>query len=316
MDHFLSMDAFVRVAEVGSFAEVARQLNVSKSVITTRVQQLEEFVGTPLFHRSTRTVRLSEVGETYYHECAELISRANEVFDQMRKFRGSPAGTLRIHGLPGLVLGHMAVFLQRFREQYPGITFDFVVNDAVVDPVREGFDCALQIFAPISEDLIQKEIFQVRRIFCAAPSYLQAHGPIKHPLELPRHPLGLYSRYPTKDRWVFSDGLEKFEMELKPTLRSNAVHLLKDYALAGGAVVCLPTLVAATEIVAGRLVPVLTDYEMAPYALSAVYPKTQRNSIKLRLFIDQLISDFSDCPPWDRELVTNGFLPPPTDAWK
>ena len=90
MDRFQSIDAFVRVAEATSFVEVSRQLGVSKSVVTSRVQQLEEFVGASLFHRSTRSVRLSEIGQVYYRECADLISRANELVDQMRESRGSP----------------------------------------------------------------------------------------------------------------------------------------------------------------------------------------------------------------------------------
>lgn len=314
MDHFLSMDAFVRVAEVGSFAEVARQLNVSKSVVTTRIQQLEEFVGVPLFHRSTRNVRLSEVGEVYYDECSNLVAKANEVVDHMRQFRGSPTGVLRVHGIPGFVLGHMADFLLKFKAKNPGITFDFVVNDLVIDPVKEGFDCALQIFAPISEELIQKKLFPVRRVFCASQAYLDANTPILHPLDLVQHPLGLYSRYPTKDKWSFDDGYELVETELKPMIRTNAVHFLKEIAMASGAVVCLPTIVAAKEILAGNLVPVLRGYQMPHYWLSAVYPKTQRNSIKLKLFLEQVSEEFAESPPWDMDLVAKGYLPAMPDV--
>lgn len=309
MDHFLSMDAFVRVAEVGSFAEVARQLNVSKSVITTRVQQLEEYVGVPLFHRSTRKVVISEIGQAYYEECAQLVSKANEVVDQMRRFRGSPTGVLRIHGIPGLILGHMAPFLNKFSQDHPGITYDFVVNDLVIDPVKEGFDCALQIFSPISDGLVQKKLFPVRRVFCASPGYLEMHEPILHPLNLETHHLGLYSRYPTKDKWVFADAFERVEMELKPFVRTNAVHFLKELAIEGAAVVCLPTIVAAKEILAGNLVPILRSYEMPPYWLSAVYPKTQRNSIKLKLFLERFSAEFATGAPWDLELVARDLLP-------
>ena len=308
MDHYLSIDAFVRVAEVGSFVEVARQLNVSKSVITTRIQQLEECVGAPLFHRSTRSVRLSEVGATYYHECAQLVVRSNQIVDQMRQFRSSPTGSLRVHGIPGFVLGHLTDFLLRFHRQHPAIHFDFVVNDLVIDPIKEGFDCALQIFAPISEELIQKKLFPVRRLFCASPAYLDTHPPILHPTDLELHHLGVYSRYPTKDKWIFDNGSEQVKMDIKPIFRSNSVHFLKEIALSAGAVVCIPTIVAAQEFLAGRLLPVLPDYRLSIYWLSAVYPKTQRNSIKLRLFLDQLNQEFSGNPPWDVELVKLGYM--------
>ncbi len=316
MDHFLNMDTFVRVAEVGSFAEVARQLNVSKSVITTRIHQLEEHIGVPLFHRTTRNVHLSEAGETYYPECAELVAKATEVVDRMRKYRNSPSGTLRIHGLPGLVLDHMAEFLTAFMAQNPHISFDFVVNDLVIDPVKEGFDCALQIFAPISEELVQRKLFPVRRVFCASPRYLDEHDPILHPYHLEKHPLGLYSRYPTKGRWLFEDGYEKIELELKPTIRSTSVHFLKEIALTAKAVVCLPTIIATKEILNGSLTPLLRGYHLPSYCLSAVYPKTQRNTVKLRMFLDAMLERFPEEPPWDIELIAKGHLPAlPKEHW-
>lgn len=96
MDRFLAIDAFVRVAEVRSFAEAARQMRVSRSVVTARIQQLEEFVGAPQFHRNTRSVRLSELGQTFLRDCIELVGRTNEVVDQMREVTTSPVGRLRV----------------------------------------------------------------------------------------------------------------------------------------------------------------------------------------------------------------------------
>lgn len=100
MDRFLCIEAFVRVAETQSFAEAARQLRLSKSVVTTRVQQLEEMLGDALFRRTTRTVRLSEMGKVFYRDCSELVARTNELVDQMREVRGTPAGTLHVTRSP------------------------------------------------------------------------------------------------------------------------------------------------------------------------------------------------------------------------
>lgn len=308
MDYFNCLDAFVRVAEVGNFAEVSRQLGVSRSVITTRIKQLESHVGVPLFHRSTRSVSLSQVGQSYYDECAQLVARANEIVDGMRSARRSPSGLLRVHGLPGLVLGHMAGFLREFSERYPGIYFDFVVNDAIVDPVKEGFDCALQLFAPISEDLVQRKLFPVHRLFCASPAYLSGHASIDHPLDLQEHTLGLYSRYPIKDKWLFEKACERVDVCLSPTFKSNSIHFLKEIALENMGVVCLPSFVCSKEILAGTLAPVLGEYWLSSYWLSAVYPKTQRNSVRLKLFLDELTLAFPSPPSWDIELASKTLL--------
>jgi len=299
VDTFQSIDAFVRVAEASSFADVARQLGVSKSVITSRVQQLEEFVGAPLFHRTTRHVRLSEIGELFHKECADLIARTNGLVDQMRDSRVAPTGTLRIHALPGFVLGHMAHLLNEFQNAYPGIAIDLTVNDAVVDPVKEGFDCALQIFPPASEELIERRLFQVRRVFCAAPDYLSQHPLIQQPEDLLHHRLGLYSRYPSRDRWIFNGTARQVILDLKPALRTNSVHMLRDYAIDGGGVVCIPTIVAADAVADGQLSLLLPDFQLSHFWFSAVYPKTQRNMFKLRLFLDHITRSFSEIPPWD-----------------
>jgi DNA-binding transcriptional LysR family regulator len=308
MDRFLSIEAFVRVAETSSFAEAARQLGVTSSVITTRIQQLEKFVNAPLFHRSTRHVRLSEVGEAFYRECSDVVGRVNELTDQMRELRATPTGRLRIQMLPGYALGHFGAPLAEFNRRYPGIQLDVIVNDRVVDPIEEGFDVAFQIFPPIAESLIERRLFAVRRLFCATPAYIDAHGAPQHPRELLQHTTALYSGYPSRNRWVMTRGDEVVEMELPGMIRSNSVHLLRDYALTGGGVVCLPTLVASAALLDGSLVPILTDYTLSPLSFAAVYPATQRQALKVKALVEFLAEYLGPEPAWDRPLIERGWV--------
>ncbi len=308
MDRFLAIDAFVRVAEAQSFAEAARQMRVSRSVVTARIQQLEEFVGTPLFHRNTRSVRLSELGQAFLRDCTELVGRTNEVVDQMREVSTSPVGRLRVHALPGFVLGHLARLLQEFQANYPQIVLDLIVNDAVLDPVKEGFDCALQIFPPNSEDLVARKLFPVRRVFCASAAYLSRFGTPRHPRDLMGHRIGWYSGYPTRDRLDFHGPSEKLSLELKPILLSNSVHLLREYALENAGIVCLPTLVASEAVLAGQLKLVLSEHVLSSFWLSVFYPSTLRSSLKLKLFLERLTKEFDTVPPWDQALIAGGFI--------
>ncbi|HUG25277.1 LysR family transcriptional regulator [Piscinibacter sp.] len=308
MDRFLAIDAFVRVAETQSFAEAARQMRVSRSVVTTRIQQLEAFVGAPLFHRNTRSVRLSELGQAFLRDCVELVGRTNEVVDQMREVTTSPVGRLRVQALPGFVLGHLAQLLQRFQLRYPQIVLDMVVSDAALDPVKEGFDCALQIFPPGSEDLIAHKLFPVRRVFCASPGYLRRHGRPRHPRDLLGHRIGWYSGYPTRERLSFHGDNEVVQLELKPVLLTNSVHLLGEYAQENAGIVCVPTLVAADAILDGRLQMVLPDHPLTSFWLSVFYPTTVRRALKLKLFLEMLKQDFSGLPPWDAALIERGLL--------
>ncbi len=311
MDRFVAIDAFVRVAEARSFAEAARQMRVSRSVVTARVQQLEAFVGAPLFHRNTRSVRLSELGQAFLRDCIELVGRTNEVVDQMREVTTSPVGRLRVHALPGFVLGHLATLLQEFQARYPQIVLDIVVNDAAIDPVKEGFDCALQIFPPKSEELVSKKLFPVRRVFCASPTYLRRSGVPREPRDLLKHRLGWYSGYPTRERVAFHGPARAapVSLELKPTLLTNSVHLLREYALEHAGIVCLPTLVAAAPVLAGELVLVLPRHQLTSFWLSVFYPQAVRSSLKLKLFLEALVKSFAGTPPWDAGLIQKRLLP-------
>lgn len=309
MDRLQNIETFVRVAQTQSFAEAARQLRVAKSVVTTRVKQLEDYVGAPLFHRSTRVVRLSEVGQAFLRDCTELVGRANDIVDQMRDVQAKPAGTLRVHALTGLVLGHFALLLREFQTAYPDIRLDLIVSDAVVDPVKAGVDCALQIFPAASTELISRPLFPVRRVFCATPRYLAAHGAPQDPRDLHGHKLGLYSGYPTRDRWAFHHGGTQLSVYLSAALLTNSVHLLREYALEHAGIVCLPTLVAGDAILRGDLQVVLPQHQLSSFWLSAVYAGTSRNAYKLRLFIEHLTAQFTRVPPWDAALVARSLLP-------
>jgi DNA-binding transcriptional LysR family regulator len=309
MDRFVAIDTFVRVAEAKSFAEAARQLRVARSVVTERVQQLETLVGAPLFHRNTRSVQLSELGQAFLRDCTELVGRTNTVVDQMREMTSSPAGRLRVRVLPGLVLGRLARMLEEFQARYPQTVLDLVVSDAVIDPVREGFDCALQIFPPGSEELVSKRLFPVRRVFCASPLYLRRRGVPRAPADLQKHRLGWYSGYPTRDRVVFHRGGDvPVELTLEPVLLTNSVHLLREYAQEHAGIVCLPTLVASAPVLAGELELVLPKYRLSAFWLSVFYPAKLRSQRKLKLFLEALHGAFPDAPPWDQPLIERGWL--------
>jgi DNA-binding transcriptional LysR family regulator len=308
MDRFSAIDTFVRVAESRSFAEAARQMRLSRSVVTARIQQLESFVGAPLFHRNTRSVQLSELGLTFLRDCADLVGRTNEVVNQMREVTTSPSGRLRVHALPGFVLGHLAHVLQEFQARYPQIVLDMIVNDAAIDPVKEGFDCALQIFPPRSEELISKKLFPVRRVFCASPEYMKRHGTPRLPRDLKGHRIGWYSGYPTRERLAFHGPGEPVLLDLDPVLLTNSVHLLREYALEHAGIVCVPTLVASDAVLCGSLKLVLPEHQLTSFWLSIFYPTTVRSSLKLKLFLETLNASFSGIPPWDRALIERKLL--------
>jgi DNA-binding transcriptional LysR family regulator len=300
LDRFLSIQAFARVAESQSFAAAARQIGVTPSVITSRIKQLKRFVQATLFHRSTRKVALSEVGALFFEECTDLLARADSLTDRMRLVEGTPRGLLRVQVLPGFALAHLGRALKDFSLNYPHINLDITVSDLAVNPSDEGYDVLLQIFRPGAEVLIERRLFHVNRVFCASPRYLKRFGTPTRPTDLLKHAMGVYSAYPTRNRWTFQRGDEEVMIELPAKLRSNSVHLLRDFAVSGGGITCLPTLVCSEDLVSGALQPLLTDYELPALELLAIYPATHRRTVKVQLFVDFIRKRFVGKPEWNQ----------------
>jgi DNA-binding transcriptional LysR family regulator len=309
MDKFQCIQAFVRVAETLSFVEAARQLNVTPSVITGRVKQLEAYVQSSLFHRSTRAVVLSEAGSNFLEECADIVSRLDATMERMRVAKATPTGVLRLQVLPGFALGHLGLALKDFGAQYPHILLDITVSDVRVNPVDQGYDVALQIFRPTAENLIERPLFEVRRVFCASPEHLARHGTPRQPADLLRHNLGLYSSYPTRDRWTFRGPKEEVSLVLPATIRTNSVHVLRDFVLSGGGISCLPTLVCGEDLLSGKLEVVLKDFVIPPLELLAIYPVTHRRALKVKLFVDFIAQRFAGETVWDTALRRRDEVP-------
>lgn len=308
MDRLLITEAFVRVAQTGSFAKAAEQLGVTRSVITHRVQQLEAFINAPLFHRSTRHVRLSDIGEAYFQECADLVAGFHGLTEKMRHQRSNLTGQLRLQVLQGFAIDHMGPMLAQFTAMYPEIELDVVVTDRVVEPIEEGFDIAFQMFPPHAERLVVRKLFTLHRVFCASPQYLRDHAEPQHPLQLKDHRVALFSSYPSRNRWQFTRGDESVELTLHSQMRSSSIHLLRDYALNGAGITCLPTLIASDDFINERLVPILNDYRLSSFDFAAVYPETQRRALRVRTLIDFLIERIGEVPLWDQRLIDRGMV--------
>ncbi|MPN40401.1 hypothetical protein SDC9_187938 [bioreactor metagenome] len=150
----------------------------------------------------------------------------------------------------------------------------------------------------------------MRRIFCATPQYLKQHGSPEEPRELHDHKLGLYSRYPSRDRWAFHRNDEQVNLYLNAALLTNSVHLLREYALEHCGIVCVPTFIATPALLSGELQPVLPQYLLSSFWFCAVYAQTSRNAFKLRLFIDHMTGPYKRAPTWDEQLIERRLLQP------
>lgn len=308
MDKLQCMEAFVRVAESKSFTKAAEQLRVNRSVVTARVKQLEELVGTPLFHRSTRYVRLSNIGEKYYKQCETYLINFDELIQNLSTAKNMLEGKLRINMATGFATEFFGAMIADYMHLHPELEFDIYDDDRVIDPISEGFDIVFQMFKPAGDSLIERKLCIVNRVLCASPNYLEKYGYLESPYEILEHKFGMYSGYPSRTRLKFLINNKFEEIQLNPKLQASSVHLLRDFALNDGGVACLPTFVAYTNLLNGSLKCILPDHPISSYALRAVFPQNSKNLLKIRSLIDFMVAKLDHIPEWDSELLESGIL--------
>ncbi|MDR3440101.1 LysR family transcriptional regulator [Telmatospirillum sp.] len=300
MDRLDSMEAFVRVAESHSFSEAARRLQLSKSVISRQVSALETQLGARLFHRTTRSLSLTEVGQAYFERCSRILSEIEEANLSVSSLQSTPRGKLRVNAPMSFGILHLAPLLPGFLDRFPDIDIDMVMNDRFVSLVDEGFDVAVRIGKLEDSSLIARQLAPARKVVCASPAYLARHGTPQTPDDLLQHCCLTYSNRTSPEEWLFvaPDG-HRWSVEVTGRLRVNNGDVLREAALGDAGVIIIPSFIVGRDLQAGTLVSLLADFVPQDLAIHAVYPHNRHLSPKVRAFVDFLIEHFGPRPYWD-----------------
>jgi DNA-binding transcriptional LysR family regulator len=287
-DNLSHLAAFAAVARHASFRKAGAELTLTTSAISYAIRSLEERLGVVLFHRTTRSVSLTEAGQRLLERLAPALLDVGEALEEMNNFRATPAGTLRINMprvtaqllLPGL--------LPRFLTRYPDIHFEAVDNDGLVDIVALGFDAGIRFLEQVPEDMIAVPMGGDQQGACvASPEYIAEHGIPQHPNDLFQHDC-IRFRFPSGRlyKWEFEQGTKKLELDVRGRVTFGDLRLALDAAVAGiGFTLVLDEQV--TDLVdEGKLVKVLEDW-CPPYpGFMLYYPRQRRVTSALRAFIE------------------------------
>jgi len=294
------MRAFTRVVDAGGFAAAAREMGLSRSVVNKYVIALESELGTQLLRRSSRQVSPTEAGMAFYERALSIINELDEAFAAVAQLQEQPRGSLRINGPMTFGSMHLAPTVADFMARYPDVHVELVLNDRFINPIEEGFDVTLRIAEPdFSTSLITREIVPVRRVLCASPAYLAAHGEPRDPKQLRRHRCLHYGYQETGNQWKLAGPLGEMSAQIRCVMWSNNGDALKQIALQDQGIALLPTFIVGGELQAGRLRTVLNDWQPPDIMLSAVYPRHRHLSAKTRLLVDFLVERFGERPHWD-----------------
>ncbi len=292
MDRLDAMQAFLAVAELGSFAEAARRLRLSPAAVTRAVAQLEEQLGVMLLARTTRSVRLTERGALYRETCRRVLEDLDEGEKRVRGEDAAPRGTLtvaaplafgRLHVLP-VVIGLL-------REQ-PALSIRLTLSDRIVSLVEEGVDIAVRIGALTDSALIAVRIGEVRRLLAASPGYLARRGVRTTLPELAQHDLIAFESIASTDEWHIGET----SLRLEPRLWANSADAAVAAAEAGLGITRALSYQLRAALAAGRLVAVLPEHDPPPDPIHLVYPARRQGSANVAAFLAAARAHFRTNP--------------------
>jgi len=281
-----SLAIFAKVVEARSFSEAARRLKMPISTVSRRVAELEDQLGVRLLERSTRNLRLSDIGaEILVH--AQRAAELSEALDiAVSNQLSTVAGMLRLSVPPSITDTLLAPLLSAFQASYPHVRVEVLVTERHIDHITEGIDLAFRIGTLKDSSLVARRILAYRRQLVAAPAYLRQVRPPQTPKDLLEHRLLAFSRRSGEVSWTFThrNGEETRTMSFVPHLAMNDYAGLTPVLLAGAGIGELPPVVQPELLRDGRLVEVMSDWRFPTWDLSVVHLGNRHISRPVRVF--------------------------------
>ena len=301
MDRLQSMRVFAKVVEQGSFVAAAQVLDMSNAVVTRLVADLENHLGIRLLHRSTRRMALTEPGQAYLERVRQILDEIDEAEAAASVLSTKPAGTLHIYSQIGFGQTQLARLLPLYSKQYPDVRLDVTLSDRTVDLIEEGFDLGIfSVNQKFDASMVARQLGIAEVLLCASPAYIAEHGVPRTPEELAQHSCLNFSMEHLRHHWTFQSAQGASIIPITSKVMSNNTDLLRQCLLAGMGIAMRTSYTLGDDMVAGRVVRVLPDYQINKVAVRLVYPSRRLLSAKVRSFVDFMMAQFPhpDCDPW------------------
>lgn len=282
MDRHQALHCFCRVVETGGFAAAARDLDLSPSLVTKTIQQLEEWAGSRLLARTTRRMQLTEAGERFYAYCRRVIDDTERMLGALRADQGQLGGRLVLAVPVSLTLSFLKEHLYAFQAAHPSIELELRLSDRPVDLVRDGIDVALRGQGQLEDSsLVAVPLMTMQRSVAAAPDYWRRHGKPEHPSGLAEHNCLPYLLGSDAARWAFDGSGGPQSIDVRGSFRADNSLMLIDAMLRGLGVGLVPRVMMRSELAEGRLETALEHWQVEPRQLFAVY--TSRDHLPERV---------------------------------
>lgn len=277
---------FVEVVESGSFTIAAERTKHSTSYISKEVTKLEERLGVRLLQRTTRTLKLTPEGESFYQRARDVVDAAKAAEELVSGSQMEPTGLLKITCPVAVGLTMMKSVFTEYAQLYPKVTLDIDLNDKKVDVIEQGIDIAIRASDRLEDSsLISRKLFSDTGLTIASPDYLAKRGTPSNPQELSQHDIISYSYAKNPKRWIYEDldGRENV-VDINSRILVNSAQMELEMCKAGLGVTRLPRFYLGDELETGELVELFSDYPKHQLGAYMVYPSRKHMSAKVRAF--------------------------------
>lgn len=296
------MKLFLMTTRFCSFSEVARREDMTPSSVSRKMAQLEQKVGAKLLHRHTRALSLTEEGQAFARQCADILQQYERTVGQIEQRADTPRGTIRISAPVAFGRRHIAPYLAELLERYPLLRVELLQTDTFIDPAAESIDLLIRIGVSQDSSLKMKTFGQQRFLMAASPDYLHRHGEPATPGDLTQHNCLVFKGRHGLQRWFIGRDRPQ-PYDVSGTLYSNNADSLVQSAVDGAGLVVFPSWLIGDALKSGQLRPVMTDYAVSTsieqQAIAALYLETDRLATKVRVVIDFLAQKYGSPCYWD-----------------
>ncbi|WP_017221525.1 LysR family transcriptional regulator [Moritella dasanensis] len=295
MDKLRAITVFRRVIELGSFKAAAEDMGLSKAAISKNINELEDYLKSPLINRTTRKMHITENGQVYYNHVCTILDELSNADLSIMESPHQLRGLIKVSMPMSMGLLQLNPVVCEFMLLHPEISVEVIMSDQYVDLVGEGIDVAIRGGGELkNSSLKSRKIMDIKRVLCASPRYLEKAEVLTSPDDLCVQNCLIYNLSSSPRHWVFrkKNEIKAIDLESGSYVVNNSLAL-KQATLAGLGITLTPELFVKKELASGELIKLLPSWEADKHALYAVYPYHKEQSQKVRTFIDFLIEYFS-----------------------
>jgi DNA-binding transcriptional LysR family regulator len=280
---------FLRIVEKGGLAAAGREVGLSPATVSERLTALERHYGAALLTRTTRAISLTDEGRTLVDGARRLLAEADELESRVRLGVQTLSGPVRLSAPADLGRERVVPVVDAFLADHPGVTVDLHLGDGYVDLVGQGLDFAIRRGTLADSSLRSRSLGRARRVVCASPAYLAAHGTPMHPDELAAHDC-IVMRFGQElyAEWPFGiDGVLK-RVVVRGRRVANDGALVRAWCIAGHGIALKSLVDVERDLASGALVEILRDFSPGEVDLQIVYPGRAAQPRRVRALIDRL----------------------------